>query len=39
MINAGVNVPYSDEFRNLEPNQPLMEQLANVVPKGASPAR
>lgn len=38
-IRTGINVPYSDEFRNLRPNEPLMEQLAQLVPKGAEPGK
>lgn len=32
-IRAGVTVPYSDEFREREPNDALLEQLAAIVPK------
>ena len=32
-IRAGITVPYSDEFREREPNDALLEQLANIVPK------
>ena len=32
-IRAGITVPYSDEFREREPNDALLEQLAAVVPK------
>ncbi len=32
-IRAGITVPYSDEFREREPNDALLEQLAQVVPK------
>jgi uncharacterized membrane protein len=32
-IRAGVTVPYSDEFREREPNDALLKQLAAVVPK------
>lgn len=32
-IRAGVNVPYSDEFRDRETNDPLLETLASMKPK------
>jgi uncharacterized membrane protein len=33
-IRTGINVPYSDEYRELEPNEILLKQLAESVPKG-----
>jgi Mg-chelatase subunit ChlD len=33
-IRAGVTVPYSDEFRDREPNEALLRQLAATEPKG-----
>jgi hypothetical protein len=38
-IRTGVNVPYSDEFRGRPPNEPLLEQLGRLTPKGGSPGR
>lgn len=35
-IRTGVNVPYSDEFRVKATNLGLLEQLAQLVPKGGS---
>jgi hypothetical protein len=32
-IRAGVSIPYSDEFREREINEPLLSSLAHVVPK------
>ena len=32
-IRAGVNVPYSDEFRDRETNDPLLKTLATMKPK------
>jgi uncharacterized membrane protein len=36
-IRTGINVPYSDEFRELSPNEALLEQLAGMTPKGGKP--
>jgi Mg-chelatase subunit ChlD/uncharacterized membrane protein len=36
-IRTGINVPYSDEFRDLAPNDALLGQLAAVQPKGGPP--
>jgi hypothetical protein len=36
-IRAGVNVPYSDEFRERETNDPLLETLATMKPKHGKP--
>ena len=36
-VRTGVNVPYSDEFRERAPNEPLMTQLAATTPKGGLP--
>lgn len=38
-IRTGVNVPYSDEFRDRGPNEPLLTQLAATVTKDGSPGR
>lgn len=38
-IRTGVNVPYSDEFRGRPTNEPLLEQLAQMKPKGGSAGR
>jgi hypothetical protein len=35
-IRAGVDVPYSDEFRDRDSNDGLLRQLAGTVPKGGS---
>ena len=35
LITAGVNVPYSDEFRDRYTNESLLGQMAGLVPKGA----
>ena len=32
-LRTGVNVPYSDEFRDLGPNDALLSELAAVLPK------
>jgi len=36
-IRAGVSVPYSDEFRDRETNDPLLDALASMKPKGGKP--
>ncbi len=36
-IRTGINVPYSDEFRDRTPNQSLLNQLAQMTPKGGRP--
>jgi hypothetical protein len=33
-IRTGINVPYSDEYRELEANDALLKQFADNVPKG-----
>jgi uncharacterized membrane protein/Mg-chelatase subunit ChlD len=38
-IRTGVNVPYSDEFRSRATNEPLLDQLAGLVPEGGSPGQ
>ncbi|MFH1268079.1 MAG: glutamine amidotransferase, partial [Planctomycetota bacterium] len=35
-IRTGVNVPYSDEFRGRATNDPLLGQLAALVPEGGT---
>jgi uncharacterized membrane protein len=37
MLRAGVNVPYSAEFRSRETDMPLLTQLAGVAPKAGKP--
>ena len=36
-IRTGINVPYSDEFRDQSPNEALLDQLAGMTPKGGKP--
>jgi hypothetical protein len=36
-VRTGVDIPYSDEFRNLAPNQSLLSQLAETEPRGGGP--
>ena len=36
-IRTGINVPYSDEFRELSPNEALLDQLAAMTPKDGKP--
>lgn len=36
-LRAGITVPYSEEFRALETNTGLLEQLASLVPAGGRP--
>lgn len=36
-LRAGVNVPYSAEFRSRETNVPLLAQLASLTPKDGKP--
>jgi hypothetical protein len=38
-IRTGVNVPYSDEFRDRFPNDTLLEQLAEMATQGGSAGR
>ena len=38
-IRTGVNVAYSDEFRNRETNSSLLESLAALSPKGGAPGQ
>ncbi len=38
-IRTGVDVPYSDEFRAKTANLGLMEQLAELKPKGGAPGK
>jgi uncharacterized membrane protein len=38
-IRTGVNVPYSDEFRDRFPNDALLEQLAQMATSGGSAGR
>jgi hypothetical protein len=38
-LRTGINVPYSDEFRNLEPNEPLLAQLGQLLPEGGQPGQ
>jgi hypothetical protein len=38
-IRTGVDVPYSDEFRDRDPNDFLLRQLAETVPKGGLPGK
>ena len=38
-IRAGINVPYSAEFRDRETNQALLENLASLQPKGGNPGK
>jgi len=35
-IRTGINIPYSDEFRDRTPNEALLGELAGQVPKGGS---
>ena len=36
-IRTGINVPYSDEFREQSPNEALLDQLAAMTPKDGKP--
>jgi len=38
-LRTGITVPYSDEFRNLETNQALLEQLVQAAPEGGEPGQ
>jgi hypothetical protein len=38
-LRAGVNVPYSAEFRSRETNVPLLTQLASLEPKDGKPGQ
>ena len=38
-IRTGVNVPYSDEFRDRATNDALLGQLAALTPKGGAPGQ
>jgi hypothetical protein len=39
MLMAGVNVPYSAEYRDRESNLALITALARLTPKGGEPGR
>ena len=39
VLRTGVNVPYSDEFRNRQTNLALLEQLAAMHPQGGRPGQ
>lgn len=39
MIRTGVNVGYSDEFRDRETNRPLLTQIASLEPRGGQPGK
>jgi uncharacterized membrane protein len=39
VLRTGVNVPYSDEFRNRETNLALLKQLAATPPSSGKPGR
>ncbi len=39
MIRTGVNVGYSDEFRDRQTNRPLLEQMAGLEPRGGKPGK
>ncbi len=38
-IRTGVNVAYSDEFRDQQTNSALLQSLASMAPKGSKPGR
>ena len=38
-IRTGVNVAYSDEFRDQQTNSALLQSLASLAPKGSKPGR
>lgn len=38
-IRTGVNVPYSPEFRDRQPNEGLMTAMANLTPAGGQPGK
>jgi uncharacterized membrane protein len=39
MIRTGVDVGYSDEFRDRQTNRPLLEQMAGLEPRGGKPGK
>ncbi|MEM9186290.1 MAG: VWA domain-containing protein [Planctomycetota bacterium] len=39
IIRTGVNVGYSDEFRDRQTNRPLLEEIARLAPKEGSPGK
>ncbi len=39
MIRTGVNVPYSDEFRDRQANDELLTELAAIRPEGGRPGK
>ncbi len=39
MIRTGVNIGYSDEFRDRETNSPLLESMAKLQAKGGEPGK
>jgi uncharacterized membrane protein/Mg-chelatase subunit ChlD len=39
MIRTGVNVGYSDEFRDQETNMPLLESMAGLTPSDGEPGK
>ena len=39
MIRTGVNIGYSDEFRDRETNTPLLESIAELPAKGGEPGK
>ncbi|MEN1681328.1 MAG: VWA domain-containing protein [Planctomycetota bacterium] len=39
MIRTGVNVGYSDEFRDRKTNRPLLETLASLTPENGEPGK
>jgi uncharacterized membrane protein len=38
-IRTGIDVPYSEEYRELEPNEVLLKQLADLTPKDGQPGK
>jgi uncharacterized membrane protein len=38
-ILTGINVPYSDEYRDQQTNLPLLTELAGMIPTGGKPGR
>ncbi len=39
VLRAGVNIPYSAEFRRRETDEALLRQLASIAPEGVPPGR
>ncbi len=37
LVTGGVNVPFSSEFRDRQTNDPLLDKLATIQPKGGKP--